>query len=414
LVVEGSRDFEEDSSTKTSRARYAYVLLLATGFLFFSFVARYGYGFLVPRIIEEMGFSRAEAGFVYSIFTFMYATFSVISGRLFDRYGTRVVAILSFVYGLGLVLASASSSFLALTTSLAVAGLGASSSWTPMVTLVSSNLPKSWSGWSIGLLEAGVRASQGSVGFLVPLIIFVAGLRAVWWIISLPLFVYGLVFCVLSRSRLLRVKVTAHKQVISYKALLPSKEFWLVGLSYLSMSFANYIVLTFLVDFLEHEVGMPYREASAVAGIMGFTGMAGAFLLSWASDKMGRVTVLVLSNALASLSVYLTALSPSNEALSASLSLVVATYGVFSGAPWPIYAACAGDLFPSSVGTVLGLWTLMMGLGALAAPTIGGLLADVSNSYVPALLLSSTAYLVAMSLMVATAITRGRQGSPRA
>ena len=414
MADQGSREPEGSSSTEAAQAGHVYVLSLAISFLFFSYVARFGYGVLVPRLIEEMGFSRVEAGSAYSVFTFMYSAFSVVSGRLFDRYGIRVVAMLSFVYGLGLVLASASSSFLALTASLAIAGLGASSSWTPMVALVSSNLPKSWRGWSIGLLEVGIRASQGSVGFVIPLIVFAAGLRATWWIISLPLFVYGLAFCISSRRGLLRVGADGREEVVSYRALLSSRQFWLGGLSYLSMSFASYIVLTFLVDFLEHEIGMPYAEASAVVGIMGFTGMAGALLLSWASDEIGRATVLVLSNALASLSVCLTALSPSNEALSASLSLVVATYGVFFGALWPIYAACAGDLFPSSVGTVLGLWTLMMGLGALAAPTIGGLLADVSNSYVPALLLSSTAYLVAMSLMVATAIARGRQGSPRA
>ena len=87
---------------------------------------------------------------------------------------------------------------------------------------------------------------------------------------------------------------------------------------------------------------------------------------------MGRATALVLSNALASLSVGLMALSPSNEALTTSLSIVIAIHGAFSGALWPIYATCVGDLFPSSVGTVLGLWTLMMELGASAARPSGG------------------------------------------
>lgn len=400
-------------SAADSQRKYAYVLSLAVSFLFFSFVARFGYGVLVPRMIEEMGLSRTEVGFAYSVFMFMYSAFSVASGRLFDRYGVKVVAVLSFVYGLGLVLASTSSSFLALTASLAIAGLGASSSWTPMVALVSSSLPKSWRGWSMGLLEVGVRGSHGSVGFLIPLIVFAAGLRATWWIISLPLFVYGLAFYALSRSESLRVDVNAREEIVGYRTLLSSREFWLVGLSYLSASFASYIILTFLVDFLEHEVGMPYVVASAAAGVAGFTGMAGAFLLAWISDKMGRAAALVLSNALASLSVGLMALSPSNEALTTSLSIVIAVHGAFSGALWPIYAACAGDLFPSSVGTVLGLWTLMMGLGALAAPTIGGLLADTFNSYVPALWLSSAAYPVAMSFIVITVMARRRLGGPR-
>ncbi len=411
MAEEGSRGPGVDPPTKAGQAGYICVLSLAISFLFFSFVARFGYGVLVPRIIEEMGFSRTEAGFVYSVFTFMYSAFSVVSGRLFDRYGIRVVAALSLVYGLGLALASVSSSFLALTASLAIAGLGASSSWTPMVALVSSKLPESWRGWGIGLLEVGVRASLGSVGFLIPLIIFAAGLRATWWIISLPLFAYGLAFYTLSRSELLRVSIGTRKEIVSYKALMSSRLFWLVGLSYLSMSFASYIILTFLVDFLTREVGRPYVEASAIAGIMGFTGMVGALSLSWASDRMGRTSSLIMSNALASLTVCLTALSLSNKLLSDLLGLVVATYGVFFGALWPIYAACAGDLFPSSVGTVLGLWTLMMGVGALAAPTIGGLLADAFDSYVPALLLSSATYLAAMLFTVVATMARRASAS---
>jgi MFS family permease len=414
LASKWSRDAGSHLPTGASRVEQVHVLLLAISFLFFSYIARFGYGALVPRMIEEMGFSRAEVGIAYSVFIFMYSAFSVVSGRLFDKYGVKVVVILTFVYGLGLVLASVSSNLLALTASLAIAGLGASSTWTPMVALVSSKIPEPRRGWSTGLLEVGIRSSHGLAGFLIPLLVFVMGLRATWLVISLPLFIYCLVFYALSKSELLRVRVKARKEVVSYKTLLSSKEFWLVGFSYFFMSFASYIILTFLVDFLEREVGMPYAIASAMAGIIGFVGIAGAFLLSWISDKIGRVVILILSNAVASLNIYLLVLSLTNETLKASLSLVVAVYGFFFGAPWPIYAAYAGDLFPSSVGTVLGLWTLMMGLGALGAPSIGGLQADLFNSYVPALLLSSTAYLVAMSLMVATAITRGRQGSPRA
>jgi len=40
------------SSAADGQRKYAYVLSLAVSFLFFSFVARFGYGVLVPRMIE--------------------------------------------------------------------------------------------------------------------------------------------------------------------------------------------------------------------------------------------------------------------------------------------------------------------------------------------------------------------------
>jgi len=108
-----------------------------------------------------------------------------------------------------------------------------------MVALVSSSLPRSWRGWSTGLLEVGARGSHGSVGFLTSLIVFAGGLRATWWIISLPLFIYGLAFYALSRSGLLRANVNAREEIASYRTLLSSREFRLVGLSYLSASFVR-------------------------------------------------------------------------------------------------------------------------------------------------------------------------------
>lgn len=407
LVNEASRGPGRGLPTTSSQRRHAYVLSLAMSFLFFSYIARFGYGVLVPKIIEEMGLSRAGAGLAYSVFTFAYSALSAVSGRLFDKYGIKVVAVLSFVYGLGLALAGESQNLLALTASLAIAGIGASSSWTPMVALVSSSLPASWRGRAVGLLEMGIRVSHGLAGFLIPFLVFAIGLRGAWWMISLPLFAYGLVFYALSRGELLRAKVEGHEGASGYGVLLSSRAFWFIGFSYFFMSFASYIVLAFLVDFLVREVGMPYVEASATAGIMGFTGMAGAILLSWASDRAGRATVLAVGNALAALCVFLASLSPSNEMLVNLVSPLISVYGVLFGALWPIYAACAGDLFPSSTGTALGLWTLIMGVGALLAPIISGSLADVSNSYVPALQVSAMAYMTATMLMVATASRKG-------
>jgi hypothetical protein len=102
LVNEASRGPGRGLPTTSSQRRHAYVLSLAMSFLFFSYIARFGYGVLVPKIIEEMGLSRAGAGLAYSVFTFAYSALSAVSGRLFDKYGIKVVAVLSFVYGLGL------------------------------------------------------------------------------------------------------------------------------------------------------------------------------------------------------------------------------------------------------------------------------------------------------------------------
>ncbi|MEM2315242.1 MAG: MFS transporter [Candidatus Nezhaarchaeales archaeon] len=375
------------------------LLLLATSFLFFSYISRFGYGVLLPRIIEEMELSRTEAGLAFSFCIFFYSFFSIVSGRLFDRFGIIVVSLLCIIHGIGMILVGVSNNLFLLILSLSIAGLGASSSWTPMVALVSSNLPASWRGRNTGILETGIRISHGAVGLIIPPIALTMGWRTVWWLFSIPLFVYAAFFRLLSKRRS-RLKMSVERRgLVSYGEIIHSRSFWFVGLSYSFMAFASYIFLTFFVDFLEHEVKLPYVEASAMISVMGFMGIAGAILLSWISDKIGRRIVLVVANGISSMNLALFSFLPFNESLVFALPLLMVVYGMSFGSLWPIYAACASDIFPSSVGTVLGTWTFMLGLSSLASPVVGGMIADITRSYTTALELGAIAHLLALVLI---------------
>ncbi|MDI9619683.1 MAG: MFS transporter [Candidatus Nezhaarchaeota archaeon] len=381
------------------RLFYFLVLCLATSFLFFSYMARFGYGVTLPRIIDELGITRAEAGLAYSLFILTYSAFSVASGRLFDRLGTRVVVVLSCVQGLGMVLVGLSPSYQLLVLSMIIAGLGCASSWTPMVAMVSSNLPASWRGRSVGILESGIRTSQGAVGLLVPVLVLAGGWRYAWLVLSVPLFAYGLLFYLLSRGRLGQTKLKG-RRLTGYRHVLASGRFWFVGLSYSFMAFASYIILTFLADYLEREVGLPYVQASNTVSVMGFVGILGAVALTWLSDKVGRRLILAVSNVASAVCLFVLSKLPGDAFLVGAVVVIVAFYGVFFGALWPGYAACAGDIFPGSEGTVLGLWTLMLGVGSLASPIVGGLTADLTGSYGWSLVIGSLAHLVAMALLI--------------
>lgn len=64
--------------------------------------------------------------------------------------------------------------------------------------------------------------------------------------------------------------------------------------------------------------------------------------------------------------------------------LYVATgfFGLAYGAVWPVYAAVASDFFPGNqIGSVVGLWTVLLGLGSLASPVICGWTIDLYGGY---------------------------------
>jgi MFS family permease len=61
---------------------------------------------------------------------------------------------------------------------------------------------------------------------------------------------------------------------------------------------------------------------------------------------------------------------------------VTAFYGLGYGSVWPMYGSAASDLFPKRLaGSVVGLWTLLLGIGSIVSPVLCGWIIDVSNNY---------------------------------
>ncbi len=65
---------------------------------------QYAFGVFFAALLDEFGWSRASLSGVFSLYAFTYAAFALVSGRLTDRWGPRVViAIGGVLLGLGLI-----------------------------------------------------------------------------------------------------------------------------------------------------------------------------------------------------------------------------------------------------------------------------------------------------------------------
>jgi MFS family permease len=64
------------------------------------------------------------------------------------------------------------------------------------------------------------------------------------------------------------------------------------------------------------------------------------------------------------------------------LCILVGIMALFYGATFPLYGACAGDYFPRDMmGTVIGAWTPLYGLGAILVHWVTGILRDATGIY---------------------------------
>ncbi|MGB9629809.1 MAG: MFS transporter, partial [Thermodesulfobacteriota bacterium] len=170
-----------------------------------------------------------------------------------------------------------------------------------------------------------------------------------------------------------------HEKSIHTMNILRKRAFWVISISYLLISIGVYIISDFLVTYGVMELKVPYPTASGFITLMAVTSIAGGFILMTVSDFLGRIKTLIFTHLLLMASILFIIFSKGNIGW---LRLSVGCFGFFYGPIFPLYAACARDYFEKEVaGTVIGLFTIFYGVGAMLGPILGGYLSDLTHTF---------------------------------
>ena len=134
-----------------------------------------------------------------------------------------------------------------------------------------------------------------------------------------------------------------------------------------------------MVDYAKYQIGLPLEKASFLATVHGICQVVGVLTILPLSDYLGRRRTIIISNS------FITALLIGILFTGNSwriLFLLVGIMALFYGATFPLYGACAGDFFSKEMmGTIIGAWTPMYGLGAILAHWVTGILRDSTGIY---------------------------------
>jgi MFS family permease len=121
-----------------------------------------------------------------------------------------------------------------------------------------------------------------------------------------------------------------------------------------------------------------YATSTRFPAFIALFGIVGQLTLGTLSDALGRVKVLMACGAIMSVGCLGMVYFKEDTWLFAT----TAFYGLGYGAVWPVYAAAASDYFPKDkIGSVVGLWTVFLGVGSIISPVICGWTIDLSGSY---------------------------------
>jgi sugar phosphate permease len=385
------------------------VAIIIAGFLtlFTGFAIRYSYGMLLPEMLPALEITKTEAGVIFSSYFITYTAFSPVFGILTDRYNIRVLLTLFIgILGIGAFLMSFSSSVFSASMFYGIAGIGHASGWVPVVILIQRWVSDKRRGIAIAFADLGSGIGIIVWSIVVPLIVATYDWRAGWMTLGIMGFFAAFMNFILVRSHPEEKtdsnqsppETVIHDSIgATYKRIIANSKFWLIGISYLLLGFAILIPFTFLSTYAVQELNWSYSSATRLITIIAVGGIIGKMSLSALSDRVGRPKVMTLCGALIAIG------SLGIVYFQGPLALGIATFvfGLGYGAIWPLYAACARDYFPKKTsGSVMGLWTLTLGVGSLASPVAAGWTIDSTGGYTWAFILAIAGGVLSLVLLL--------------
>ena len=385
------------------------IAVVAAGFLTLSiaFAIRYSYGLILPYMLTTLAISKTQAGVIFSSYFLTATLLSPLFGFLSDRFDTRIIlSLFVAILGVGTLLMSLTTSVLQASIFFAIAGIGHSACWAPVVTVVMRWASPKARGVIVSVVDLGTTTGIAIWSLIIPVIIVGGSWRSVWVYLGMTaLVVAGLNFFLIrsypdthygiSGAANNTHTVSPLKGVI--KIILKDKKFYLIGFSYLLISFSILIPFTFLTSFATQKLQIPYSSATSLLIVIAVAGTLGKLILAHISDRSGRIKIMMLCG-------MLTAGGAGGMAYAEQLATLITfalIFGVGYGSLWAIYAASARDLFPSEcAGSIIGLWTVFHGLGSIVAPVVSGWMIDTTGEYFWAFMLAVISSLMAAALLI--------------
>lgn len=370
---------------------YGYTIVIAC--LMISTImwgSRLSFGVFIGPLLDEFGWSRGLTSAAFSI-TWIGAGFlSVITGRLNDRYGPRLIMTISgCLLGLGYYLISTVSNITQLFIYYSVINIGMSAVFTPIMSTVARWFTKRRALMS-GIVLAGTGIALMTIVPLSNRFIIVYGWRNSYLMVALASFIL-----ITASAQLLRrdpfkmgklpygydpLQASGHGAAVSgltFKEALRTHQLYLLGASFGCAYMLYYIIISHVVLHATGE-GIPLEKAVAIVSALGLAGVPGRILMGAFADRFGHKQAMLTSAVLILLS--FSWLLFANQLWMLIVFAVALGFG--HGGMATMESPMTAHIFGMRAhGAILGMVFAGDTIGGAIGPVIAGYVFDLTQSY---------------------------------
>jgi len=368
------------------------IVILGNLILMTNSLAIYGFGVFLKPITSEFGWERGAISGAFSIGILTHGFLSIATGRLTDRYGSRILVTIG---GLSLSTAFFLMSHINSLWQIYLVwgffvGLAISCSSIPIITTISRLFTKRR---GLAMAIVGIGFSLGSI--VAPIFI--------QWLISS--FGWRRSFLILGFFPIILTTVTAqfikkepssvvnntqeeneengnqtNQEItngLSLSQAVVTWRFWIFALTHFGIGFCLQMIIVHIVPHAI-DIGIPEIAAASTLSIIAGSSFAGRFLAGPLSDKTsGRM---VVAGSLILLTLSFVFLVFVNNYIAFTIFGVI--YGLSHGGIVTVLAIVVPELFGlKHIGTILGVILLFGTVGGAVGAPISGIIFDTTKSY---------------------------------
>lgn len=369
---------------------------------------------IMGTVGAEFNLTNTELGAANSIFFLTYAIAQIPFGAIGDRFGRKLVITMGFL-GLAAAtfLSGLASTFAMFLIIRALAGIAQGAYYGPQYALSSESIPKNKVTIGNAIINSGMAFGTSGGYLLSSTLVLGAGNHwsQPFFIMAVPTAIVGILFYTMLKEKVVYDNEVAQETTVAeeavvnngnvFKQIFGNKNLVVTFILLFGSIYANFVILTWLPQFLIGERGFAGASVGFVSSIVPWASIPGALFFASIKDKIGSTKKLVYFLVpLAILSFFLIAFVESRPLLIAVLVL----YGLTGKlALDPILISYVNTHAPKGkLSTTLSAYNFIGMSGSILAPYVTGFISDKVGSmqigfYLAAVLL--TIGLVVFSLV---------------